>query len=227
MCPDDFVLYRNREDAGKRLAECFEGRTFQDPLVLAIPRGGVPVGEVLAEALGAELDVVLVRKLRSPDQPELALGAISEGGKLYLNQEVLSGFGEEEIRSYLEQEKAHQLKEIARRQRLIRQVRPRASIRGRSVIVADDGIATGSTIIAALQLLRPEKPAELLVAAPVCSPRQLEAVERYCDEVVCPCLSESFSAVGQFYEDFSQVEDDDVVKILARTYQVPKVRSEV
>lgn len=222
---EEHVLFRDRVDAGRRLVGCFAGRELLNPLILAVPRGGVPVGEVLAGALDAELDVVIVRKLRSPYQPELALGAISEGGTLYLNADALEEYEQGEIEEYLEKEKQYQLGEISRRQKLLRRVRPRAPICGRSVVVVDDGVATGATIIAALQILRPEQPAELVVAVPVGSPDRLAAVQRYCDEVVCPCPSDSFSAVGQFYEDFSAVEDEEVVAILARTYQAKEASS--
>jgi predicted phosphoribosyltransferase len=139
--------------------------------VLAIPRGGVVTGAVLAHELGADLDVVLSRKLRAPEQPELAIGAISEDGQIYLNhyaQEFLDVMEE-----YLAEERRYQLAEIARRKKLFRAVRPQASLAGRSVIVTDDGIATGSTMIAALQAVKTQKPREVIVAVPVASPDRL------------------------------------------------------
>jgi len=215
----DYPLFLDRQDAARRLAACFKSRRLKNPLVLAIPRGGLPIGKILAEELGAELDIVLVRKIRAPLQPELALGAISEGGEIYMDQALLTEFGEERIASYLKQEKQHQLSEIDRRKKLFRAVRPRAQIEGRSVIVADDGIATGSTMIAALNLLRGENPAELLAAVPVGTPERLAAVGQYCDEVICAHPSDAPRSVGQFYEEFLQVEDQEVVKILASSYQ--------
>lgn len=205
-------MFLNREDAALQLAEQLKGRVFQDPLVLAIPRGGVVTGAVLARELGAELDVVLSRKLRAPMQPELAVGAISEEGSVYLNhhaQKIL-----ELTEGYLADERCHQLNEIARRKKLFRAVRPQASIRGRSVIVTDDGIATGSTMIAALQSVQIQKPHEVIVAVPVASPDRLQEVRRWCDEVVCLFAPFDFWAIGQFYEDFSQIEDEEVVKLL-------------
>src|SRR5512137_1559748 len=139
-------MFANREDAARQLADRLRGRELVDPVVLAIPRGGVVTGAVLARELGAELDVVLARKLRAPGQPELAVGAVSEDGQVYLNhyaQEYLDVMEE-----YLEQERRHQMAEIARRKELFRSVRPKAPLAGRSVIVTDDGIATGSTMIA-------------------------------------------------------------------------------
>jgi predicted phosphoribosyltransferase len=205
-------MFRNREDAARQLAGRLQGRAWRAPLVLAIPRGGVVTGAVLARALGADLDVVLSRKLRAPLQPELAVGAIGEDGRVYLNphvQEILD-LPEE----YLAAERRHQLGEIARRKKLFRGVRPQAPVAGRSVIVTDDGIATGSTMIAALQAVKPQGPHELLVAVPVASPDRLAEVRRWCDEVVCLLSPEEFWAIGEFYDDFTQVEDDEVIQLL-------------
>jgi putative phosphoribosyl transferase len=177
-------MYHDRSDGALSVVEQLKGRLFCDPLVLAIPRGGVVTGAVIAEGLGAELDVVLSRKLRAPDQPELAMGAIAEGGEVYLNSygRALS----EQLGEYLENEKRHQLSEIKRRKALFRAVRPAASMTGRSIIVVDDGIATGSTMIAALQAAKLQSPHEMIVAVPVASPDRLEEIRRWCDEVVCP-----------------------------------------
>lgn len=205
-------MFQNREDAALQLAEKLKGRELHDPLVLAIPRGGVVTGAVLARQLGAELDVVLSRKLRAPEQPELAIGAITEDGKVYLNH-----YAEEFIdvlKDYLAEERCHQLAEIARRKKLFRGVRPQATIAGRSVIVTDDGLATGSTMIAALQAVKTQDPGEVIVAVPVASPDRLEEVQRWCDDVVCLLSPENFRAIGQFYDDFTQVEDDEVVKLI-------------
>jgi predicted phosphoribosyltransferase len=209
-------MFQNREDAARQLAERLKHRKFRDPLVLAIPRGGVPVGAVLADELNAELDVVLSRKLRAPTQPELAVGAISEGREVYLNAYAQEAYGID--KEYLREEKEHQLAEIARRQELFRRVRPRAPITGRSVVLTDDGIATGATMIAALQLLRTHSPHEVLVAVPVASPKRLAEVQRWCDEVVCLLAPADFYAIGQFYEDFRQIEDEEVVTLLRESY---------
>jgi predicted phosphoribosyltransferase len=205
-------MFRNREDAARQLAEKLKGRDLHDPLVLAIPRGGVVTGAVLAQEIGADLDVVLSRKLRAPGQPELAIGAVSEDGRAYLNQyaqEVM-----DLAHDYLIDERRHQLSEIRRRKQLFRAVRPQAPIAGRSVIVTDDGIATGSTMIAALQVVKAQNPREVIVAVPVASPDRLEEVRRWCDEVVCLLSPQDFWAIGQFYADFQQVEDKQAIDLL-------------
>jgi predicted phosphoribosyltransferase len=218
----EVTMFRDREDAGRRLARRLKGRALRDPLVLAIPRGGVVLGAILAEELGAELDVVLSRKLRAPMQPECAIGAVSEGGHVFLNHHSTKFLGQ--IEDYLEEERQFQLAEIARRKRLIRAVRPHAAIAGRSVIVTDDGIATGSTMIAALQALKAQGPHEVIVAVPVASPDRLAEVARWCDDVVCLLQPEEFWAIGQFYQDFTQVEDAEVVELL-RKFGTPAGRS--
>jgi predicted phosphoribosyltransferase len=205
-------MFRDRVDAARRLAQRLKGRPLRDPVVLAIPRGGVVTGAVLAKELGAELDVVLSRKLRAPWQPELALGAISEDGHTYLNDyaEQIAGL----TKNYLADECQHQLAEIARRRRLVRAVRQPAVLTGRSVIVTDDGIATGSTMIAALETVRAQAPHELIVAVPVAPPERVAEVRRLCDDVVCLLTPDYFQAIGQFYHDFTQVEDATVLDLL-------------
>jgi predicted phosphoribosyltransferase len=205
-------MFRDREDAAHQLAEQLRGRVFRDLLVLAIPRGGVVSGAVLARDLEADLDVVLSRKLRAPGQPELAVGAISEDGTAYLNPEARDYL--ELTEDYLQEETRRQLTEIARRKKLIRSVRPPAAIAGRSVIVTDDGIATCSTMMAALQTIKTQSPHEILVAVPVASPDRLVEIRGWCDEVVCLLAPQEFWAIGQFYEDFSQVEDQEVLELL-------------
>ncbi|MFN4261157.1 MAG: phosphoribosyltransferase [Gemmataceae bacterium] len=207
-------MFRDREDAALQLAERLRGRPLREPLVLAIPRGGVVIGAILARALEADLDVILARKLRAPGQPELAIGAISETGDLFLNIDVADA--SEELDDYLDKERRFQLAEIARRRQLFRGVRPAAPIAGRSVILTDDGIATGSTMIAALKVVKAQGAGEIIVAVPVASPDRLREVRRWCDDVVCLLVPEWFWAIGQFYEDFSQVEDAEVVELLRR-----------
>jgi putative phosphoribosyl transferase len=204
-------MFRNREDAARQLVEMLAGRSFHDPLVLAIPRGGVAIGAVLAQEIGAELDVVLSRKLGAPGQPELAIGAISEDGRVYFNEYGRETFDAND--PYVVRERKHQLMEIARRKELFRKIRLRAPIKDRSVIVTDDGIATGSTMIAALRTIRMEQPREIIVAVPVASPSRLRSIRTWCDEAICLLCPEDFWAIGQFYEDFSQLEDDDVVEL--------------
>jgi predicted phosphoribosyltransferase len=205
-------MFRNREDAALQLAQKLRGRKLQRPLVLAIPRGGVIAGAVLAQELDAELDVVLSRKLRAPGQPELAIGAICEEGRIYLNHcaQDFPDLSED----YILEESRQQLAEIARRKKLFRDLRPAASIAGRSIIVTDDGIATGSTMIAALQTAKLKNPHEIIVAVPVVSPERIPEIRHWCDDLVYLLALEDFWAIGQFYEDFSQVDDEQVVALL-------------
>jgi predicted phosphoribosyltransferase len=172
----------------------------------------VVTGAVLAQELGAELDVVLSRKLRAPGQRELAIGAVAEDGRSYLNSYGRQIQAQRE--DYLIKERHEQFAEIARRKHMIRSVRPQAAVTGRSVIVTDDGIATGSTMIAALQTVRIQDPRELIVAVPVSAPDRLDQLRRWCDDVVCVLSPDVFWAIGQFYEDFTQVEDEQVVELL-------------
>jgi predicted phosphoribosyltransferase len=205
-------MFRNREDAGSQLAQRLKGREFHDPLVLAIPRGGVVIGACLARELGAELDVIIARKLRHPHQMELAIGAISETGEMHLNKH-----GEEvadQLADYLVEECRHQCTEITHRMDLFRAFRPAAPIAGRSVIVTDDGIATGATMIAALKAIKTQHPHEIIVAVPVANPEELKTIGEWCGEVVCLLSPLRFHAVGQFYRDFAPVEDDQVVKLV-------------
>jgi predicted phosphoribosyltransferase/pimeloyl-ACP methyl ester carboxylesterase len=211
--PTEAGRFADRTDAGRRLAARLAGRVFTDPMVLAIPRGGIVLGVALAEKLNADLDVVLSRKLRMPGNPEYALGAISETGDVYLNVD------EEAppiVKNYLDEECRHQMEEIARRRKLFRKGRGPAPIAGRSVIVTDDGIATGSTMIAALRTIRLQHPLELIVAVPVAAPDRLRQVAKECDEVVCLNEAPDLMAVGEYYEDFTQVEDEEVVAAVDR-----------
>jgi putative phosphoribosyl transferase len=180
--------------------------------VLAIPRGGIDVGVEIARSLNAELDVVLARKLRCPFQPELALGAISETGEVTLDPRsapLIAG-----NRNAVEVERQHQLAEITRRRQLYRRVRPQAEIAGRSVILTDDGIATGSTMIAAIHSVRAAEPHELIVAVPVGAPDRVAEIARLCDRMICLHTPDEFRAVGQFYRVFDQVSDERVIELL-------------
>lgn len=204
--------FLNRTDAALQLAELLHELKLTNPLVLGIPRGGMVLAAVLAEQVGAELDIVLSRKLPAPGQPELAMGAISEDGNIVWNEDVtrLLHLSIPEIEAVRDREIA----EIDRRRTLFRRHRPKALVAGRSVIVTDDGIATGATMIAALQDLRHQQPRELIVAVPVAATSRLEEVRRWCDRAVCLFDTEDFYAVGQFYQDFRPVEDDEVVMLL-------------
>lgn len=205
-------MFRDRRDAAAQMAGRLEELPLRDPLVLGIPRGGVVIGALLAEALGAELDVVLSRKLRAPHQPELALGAVSEDGEVYLDEQVRLLAGATE--PYLQQEREHQIEEIKRRRRLVRAVRAEAPVENRSVIVTDDGIATGSTMIAALQTVTPRRPHETIVAVPVGPHDRIETLRARCDRIICLLTPAFFWAIGQFYEQFEQVDDQRVIELL-------------
>ena len=204
--------FEDRSHAGRVLAQQLVGLPLERPLVLAIPRGGIDVGVEIARRLGAELDVVLARKLRCPFQAELAFGAISETGEVTLDRSggVLGSISSED----LEAERRHQMAEIARRRQLYRSVRPQAAVAGRSVIITDDGIATGSTMIAAIHSVREAGPREIIVAVPVGSPERVDVIARQCDRMVCLLEPEDFRAVGQFYRSFEQVSDERVAELL-------------
>lgn len=208
----DTKPFRNREDAARQLAQELKGRELRDPLVLGIPRGGVITAATLAHELNAEMDVVLARKLRHPLQPELAIGAVSEEGEVHLNRDAAAGVSEE----YLRQEKERRMTELQSRRDMFRSIRPAASLEGRSVIVTDDGIATGSTMFAALEVFKAHHPHEVIVAVPVAPPSTVEELRPHCDEVICLMAPEWFMAIGQFYEDFSPVEDEEVCAVLSK-----------
>lgn len=200
-----------------RLAGRYGGR--EDVVVLALPRGGVPVGYEIARALGASLDVLVVRKLGLPQQPELAMGAIATGGVRVLHDEVagLPGVGPEVIERVTERERG----ELERCERAFRGDRAPLDVSRRVVILVDDGIATGSTMRAAVRSLRARDVARLVVAVPTAPPETVEALEREVDEVVCLMTPEAFLAIGRWYDDFSQLSDDDVREILDRARGQP------
>lgn len=219
-------VFLNREHAGwmlvERLRDCGASAAMTaPPLVLAIPRGGVEVGAVLARGLAADLDVVLARKIRAPGQPELALGAVSEDGQVFLNSFATSVNGADA--AWIDSQRERQMAGIERRRAMYRAVRPQVSITGRTVIVTDDGLATGATMIAALRTVRAAGPSRVIVALPVASPDRLNAVERLCDRLECLQAPADFQAVGQSYHDFNEVSDDRVVSLL-REYATASVR---
>jgi predicted phosphoribosyltransferase len=204
-------MFRDREDAARRLAERLEGRRLTRPVVLAVPRGGLVTGAVLARALAAELDVALARKLRAPGQAGLALGAVGEDGHVYLAPHA--ALLRDSYGGYLDREVDFQLGEIARLRRLFRGGGPPAVLGDRSVIVADDGLLSGSTLIAALRFAREQRPRELLAAVPVAVAEAVEAVRRRCDELVYLDAVEACSWLGRFYQDFPTVSEEEAVAL--------------
>jgi putative phosphoribosyl transferase len=212
MHKSEFVPFRDRKEAGERLAKDLVGMKLQDPIVLAIPRGGVVVGVELARALGAELDVVVSRKLRVPYQTELAFGALGEDDALVLDHHLIEKVGLSSTQ--IQQEQDYQREQILQRVARFRGDKPAVELANRSVIVTDDGIATGSTMLAALKTLRTKEPLELIVAVPVAHKHQLELIARHCDRIVCLYAPEDFMAVGQFYESFEPIEDQQVEQLM-------------
>ncbi len=204
--------FRDRVQAGQMLARELSDLKDQKAVVMGIPRGGIVVARELARALDADLDIILARKLGTPGQLELAMGSISEDGRVFLNQEVvgLAGISSRQI----EEEKKRQMAEIQRRNQLIRSVLPRTPLAKRSVVLTDDGLATGATMEAAVWAAKHENPARLLVAVPVASDEALVRIAQDADEVVCLRQPPYFSAVGQFYALFAPVEDREVLDIL-------------
>ena len=208
--------FRDRSDAGRRLAKALSSYKDRHPVVLALPRGGVPVAAEVAAALDAPLDLILVRKIGVPTQPELAMGAVVDGTApiVIRNEEVieLSGTTVDEFDAAC----ASELEEIERRRQLYIGDRARAEIAGQVVIVIDDGIATGATTRAALQAIRNQKPKELVLAVPVAPPDTITKLRGEVDALICLETPESFGAIGYFYRDFRQVSDQEVVAILKR-----------
>ncbi len=210
------MSFENRLDAGRRLAHALASYKDQHPVILALPRGGVPVAAEVAAALEAPLDLILVRKIGVPVQPELAMGAVVDGGApiIVRNEDVirLSGIDESEFKAVCDSE----LAEIERRRQRYLGDRPRIDVTGRVAIVIDDGIATGATTRAALRATRMRKPSKLVLAVPVAPTSTLAAMREEADDVVCLEDYEFFGAIGFYYSDFSQTADQEVINAIAR-----------
>jgi len=208
-------MFDDRRDAGRQLAARLLPYQDRDPVVLALPRGGVPVGYEIARALGAPLDIIVVRKLGAPGQPELGIGAVVDGDHPLgvLNEEVMKTLVVPE--AYLEHEVTAQLAEIRRRQAAYRGGRAALPVAGRTAIVVDDGLATGGSMRAALRSVRRAAPARLVLAVPVAPPDTLARLAAEVDETICLETPELFGAVGYFYRDFTQTTDDEVIRLLA------------
>lgn len=204
-------VFRDRSQAAHALADQLKAYQGQNPLVIGIARGAVAMAKIIADDLHGELDLILVQKLRAPQQPELAIGAVDEGGQTYLSDLVsayTAGL------DYVAAEKKNRLETLAQRRALYSRVRSPRDPQGRIVIVVDDGLATGATMMVALQSLRTRGPASLICAVPVSPPDTLQKIVVLADQVVCLVLARAFQAVGQFYTHFPQVDDDEVIALL-------------
>lgn len=208
-------MYRDRSDAGRQLAELLAKYRGQDVIVLALPRGGVEVGYEIAVALDAELDVLVVRKLGAPYNSEFGFGAIASHGARYLDERTVAmlNLSPEAIRRIEQLE----LAELTRREKIYRKALPSPNIKGRTVILVDDGIATGGTAMAAIQAVRSLEPAKIVLAIPVAPPDTAEMLKEFVDEFICPQTPAGFAAVGQFYQQFYQTEDKVVIELLEKS----------
>lgn len=204
------AMFADRADAGRQLAERLKRFKSKNPVVLALPRGGVPIGCEVAAALDAPMDLILVRKIGAPGQPELALGAVVDGARpeLVVNEDVKAMLRVSD--EYIAREEARQLAEIKRRRKLWLGDRPRVSVKGRTALIVDDGIATGATVRAALHAVRRAAPAHLVLAAPVVPPDTAERLRDDADEVICLATPSAFWAISMFYANFPQVADAEV-----------------
>lgn len=218
------MLFANRQEAGRRLANALLRFKAERPVVLGLARGGVPVGFEIAQTLAAPLDVVLVRKIGAPGCPELAIGAIVDGERL---EKIIEPTMVAELsvpQAYLDQEIARQVAEIERRRKIYFEKRAPIDVKGATALVVDDGVATGATMRAALRATRRRSPAKLVLSVPVAPPEAIEGLRAEVDEVVCLETPEAFFAIGQFYGDFQQVSDEEVIALLKRAAPPPAGR---
>lgn len=206
-------IFRDRAEAGCVLAAELDAYRGRDAVVLGLARGGIPVGWEVASALHAPLDVFVVRKLGAPQWAELAMGALASGGQVVMNDNVVAslGLGDEQIQQVIDRETA----ELQRRERAYRGDRPAAELRDKTVILVDDGIATGASMLAAVRAVRAAAPAAVVVAVPVGPAPTCQQLAQEADDVVCATTPPSFEAVGQVFQDFHQVTDDEVRKLIA------------
>lgn len=210
--------FRDRREAGQQLARKLSRYANRpDVVVLALPRGGVPVAYEVAKALSVPLDVFLVRKLGVPGYEELAMGAIASGGVRVLNDQVVNALGIPD--NVIDAVASWEQQELERRERVYRGERPPPEVHGKTVILIDDGLATGATMQAAVRALRQQEPARIVVAVPTAAPETCEQLKAEADEVICAITPEPFYAVGLWYEDFSQTTDEDVRELLAQAPQ--------
>ncbi|MDW7978207.1 MAG: phosphoribosyltransferase [Candidatus Caldarchaeum sp.] len=209
------MLFHDRVDAGRRLAKHLSKRVQGECVVLAIPRGGVVVGYEVAKMLNCPLDVVISRKVGAPSQPELAVGAVAEDGTLFVDEEIARVVGAAD--EYIRQKAAEESWEARRRAEVYRGGRPMQELKGRTVILVDDGLATGLTMKAAVHMARNKQAEKIIVAVPVAPPETVEKLKKLADEVVCLETPADFFAIGQFYDRFEQLSDEEVVSILSRS----------
>lgn len=204
--------FRDRRDAGEKLAVRLAEYRDESPVVFALPRGGVPVAFEVADALGAALDVILARKLGAPDQPELGVGAVAQGGKRVLNAGIVAHLGIPE--EYIERITRREMEEITASELRFRAGRSEPDLRGKTAILVDDGLATGVTARAAILAARDMKPRKVVLAAPVCAPQTTRILRREVDDLVCLHSPEELGAIGFWYRNFEQVSDEEVIELL-------------
>jgi putative phosphoribosyl transferase len=216
------LIFEDRVQAGKLLAERLKKYATKDSVVLAIPRGGVVVGYEIAKELDIPLDVVIIKKLGAPGNPELAIGAVTRDGATYINRKVAEMVGADEwyIRNIIEKK----LEEVVEREKIYRSGRPPVDIADKNVIIVDDGVATGSTLIAAIRALRGQNPGKMISAIPVVPPDVVEQIDDVSDETIYLMAPDIFFAVGQFYHRFEQTTDDEVVELLKKSEDFGKNR---
>ena len=210
-------MFKNRIDAGQKLADVLDDRGVEADIVLAIPRGGLPVGRAVADALDAPLDIVAARKLGAPGNPELAIGAVASDGTVWLNESMIRDLavGETYIDERIEEERAAALEKVER----YRADRPPLELRGKTVLIVDDGIATGATTIACLRQAKNQGAGRVVLAVPVAPPATVERLTAEADEVICVETPPHFGAVGQFYDSFGQVSDSEAKAYLSSDEQ--------
>ena len=213
--PRETSIFPDRRDAGRRLAKLLLHYRDENPVVLALPRGGVPVGAEISRALDAPLDIIVARKLGAPGQPELAIGAIAPGGVRLVNERLVRWLGIPE--DWIEQAAEKELAEVQRRMRRFRKDRPASQVRDRSVILVDDGIATGMTARAAIQAIHTEEPRRIILAVPVCTKETAKKLSQEIDELVCLEIPEDLWAIGLWYRDFHQIPDEEVMDLLQKS----------
>jgi predicted phosphoribosyltransferase len=207
-------MFRNREEAGKKLAEKLLKYKKDKPIIFAIPRGGVVVAYEVAKKLKADLDIIIPRKIGAPYEPELAIGAVTEDGTIILNEDLVKELGIS--KEYIKEEASRQIEEIKRRMKFYRKGKEHKDVKNRSIIIIDDGIATGATMKAAVISLKKKHPKKIIIAVPVAPVDSINEMKKIADEVICLEEHKIFGAIGNFYHDFRQVEDEEVINLLKK-----------